>query len=180
MKTMISHTLWGRLLLMGAIVCLIGCNRGSTPPSDGYWQAVKEGTVQDVRQYIEKKRVDVNAKDKDGMTALHHAVAYNSDVEVAKYLIGKGADVNARSNEDWTPFHLAAVFAVLNDSKAGVGILLLENGADVHAKNSAGKTPLDLIVEVGAVVNEAALDTFRKSAAQGHPKAKEILQRLGK
>jgi ankyrin repeat protein len=152
----------------------------STLPNDGFWQAVKEGTVQDVRRYIEKERVDVNAKDKDGMTALHHAVVFNSDVAVAKYLIEKGADVNAKSNEGWTPFHLAAVGVMLNDSKAGVGILLLENGADVYAKNSEGKTPLDLIMEIGALINEAALDTFRKAAAQGNPQAKEILQRWGK
>ena len=177
----VNHTILGYLLLLGSIVYIAGCSQGNEPPSDAFWQAVKEGTVQDVKRFIEKERVNVNAQDKDGMTALHHVIVFNPDVDIAKYLIEKGADVNAKSHEGWTPFHVIAPYiATGTDSRYGLAILLLENGADVNAKNSEGKTPLDLITEVGALFTKAGLDFFRKAAEQGNPKAKEILQQLEK
>jgi len=179
MKTTFSYILFGNLLLV-SIVCLVGCNQRSTPPSDAFWQAIKEGTIQDVRYYIEKEKVDVNAKDQDGMTPLHLAVVFNSDVEVMKYLIEKGADVNAKSNTGWTPFHIAAPMAIFSDDMVRKAIVLLENGADVNARNSEGKTPLDLIMALGTVVIKAGLPIIRKAAELGNPEADEMLQQLEK
>jgi len=200
MKASFPHTLL-RYLLLGSIVCLVGCNQGNTsstsekplkavekrkiqdegnkPPSDEFWETVKRGTVQDVKDYIEKERVNVNAQDKDGMTALHHAVVSNSNVDVVKYLIEKGADVNAKSNKGLTPFHLEAFRIGLGISR-GAGIILLENGADVYAKDSGGQTPLDMIIEVGTAFTNTSLDVIRRLAERGDPKAKEILQRYEK
>jgi len=130
------------LLLIGSIVYLTGCNQGtklpsdtivkeesippnnqentvppnnqkSTPPSDAFRQAVKEGTLQDVRHYIENEGIDVNARYKEGGTPLHDAVI--SNINVAKYLIEKGATVNAKDNRGWTPFHLVAIMIGLGD-----------------------------------------------------------------
>ena len=180
------------LLLIGIIVCVIDCHQGSaatsgnqgkkspinmvakeknTPPNDAFWQAIRKGTVKEVRHYIEKENVDVNTKNKAGMTPLHLAVVFDSNIDMTKYLIEKGADVNAKSNEDWTPLHFAApLIAVGRSSEAA--ICLLENGADAYAKNSDGKTPLDFLIEVGGkFVSETSLDLFRKLAERGDPKA---------
>ena len=73
----------------------------------------------------------INAKTKDGYTALHFAVL-RGDYDTAKYLIDNGADVNAKANElnvidrkGMTPLHYAA-------GKANINLvsLLLDSGAN--------------------------------------------------
>ncbi|MDZ4657982.1 MAG: ankyrin repeat domain-containing protein [Bythopirellula sp.] len=55
---------------------------------DIFW-AVKEGTVADVRDACQTA-TDVNAVDREGCTALYHAVVQR-DLEKAKFLLEKGA-----------------------------------------------------------------------------------------
>ncbi len=53
---------------------------------------VPEGWLPAAKYFIEELGVDVNVRDADGFTALHHAAA-RGDNETIKYLISKGADV---------------------------------------------------------------------------------------
>ena len=71
-----------------------------------------------------KQRVDVNAPQVDGMTALHWA-AYLDDLESAKLLTKAGADVKATNAYGVTPLSLAC----LNGNEALVE-LFLDAGAD--------------------------------------------------
>ena len=52
------------------------------------------GWMPAVRYLVEEIGVDVNARDHEGNTALHHAAA-RGDNEMILYLVSKGADVKA-------------------------------------------------------------------------------------
>jgi ankyrin repeat protein len=88
---------------------------------------------------------DVNKKDKNGMTALMHAV-YNlgqtspkSNVEISKILIESGADVNMVTEYNDTALHL---LCSKTKDMVEVADLLIKAGADVNVKDSNERTPL--------------------------------------
>jgi uncharacterized protein len=80
--------------------------------------------------------VNVNAKDKEGETALIEA-AYDH-FEIVKTLLASGADVNARTRRGWTALMEAAVNDNFEIVKA-----LLDNGADINAQDIGGDTALN-------------------------------------
>lgn len=100
--------------------------------------AVEHGHVQGVQALL-KEKVDVNASQPDGATALHWA-AYKSDAESAAALIRAGANVNARNKYGVTPLALAA-----DQGNTAVLDLLLKAGANpndpINFVNS-GETPV--------------------------------------
>ena len=93
--------------------------------------------------------VDIEARDKFGLTALHRAADF-SRPDVIKALLAAGADINARFDDDveqtlWrvrgqTLLH----FAVQNPNPGGPEIveLLISEGLDVNARDEQGNTPL--------------------------------------
>jgi ankyrin repeat protein len=59
-----------------------------------------------VKYLVEELRADVNARDNDGYTALHHAAA-RGDNDVILYLVSKGADVTAVARSGQTTADMA-------------------------------------------------------------------------
>ena len=53
---------------------------------------VPDGWMRAAKYFVEELHVDINERDADGFTALHHAAA-RGDNDVIQYLVGKGADV---------------------------------------------------------------------------------------
>jgi tankyrase len=98
-----------------------------------------------------KQGADIHAADKNGVTALHHAVRFRS-VAAVKALIEHGADVNRACRRNGsTPLH-RAVTQTGAPGTAGRGQaareivkLLLAAGADPSLRNKAGKTPADYV-----------------------------------
>jgi ankyrin repeat protein len=88
-----------------------------------------------VRQILGGGAVDVNAKGKAGMTALHLA-CWSGHVGIARLLLEAGADKEARYFA-FTPLLEAARFGRLDVMR-----LLLEHGADAAVKGVADLTPL--------------------------------------
>ncbi len=132
-------------------------------------ESVKNGDRTAVRSLL-KQKVDVNAAEADGTTALHWA-AFNDDLETARLLIQAGADAKAKVRDnDATPLHTAAV----TGDAALIG-LLLSAGADVNAPLTNGTTALmtasasgsvdavKILVDHGADVN--AKETARGETA---------------
>jgi ankyrin repeat protein len=64
------------------------------------------GMLPAVKFLIEELGADVNARDHEGNTALHHA-ASRGDVEMILYLVSKGADVKAVNREGQTTADMA-------------------------------------------------------------------------
>ena len=120
------------LLTTIAAVLVVGCGES---PKD-IWEAAKQGNIEAVKQHL-AAGVDVNAKDKYGLTPLHHA-AWQGRNEIVELLIANGADVNAKDVDGGTPLHEAA-----SDGRKEVVELLIDNGADVNVKDDRGMTPLD-------------------------------------
>ena len=123
--------------------------------------AVQRGDAQGVQELL-KKKVDVNATQPDGATALHWA-AYKGDAESTAALIRAGANVNAKNKYDVTPLALAA-----DQGSTAVLDLLLKAGAKpndpvnfvnagetplMHAARSANVDAVRLLVRAGADVN---------------------------
>ena len=92
---------------------------------------------------------DIHATDKNGVTALHHAVRFRNPIAV-KTLIEHGANVNQVCRKSGsTPLH-RAVTSTGAPSTAGkqaevreIVALLLAAAADPSIRNKRGKTPGD-------------------------------------
>jgi ankyrin repeat protein len=90
------------------------------------------------------QRVDVNAPQPDGMTALHWA-AYQDDLDLATLLLRAGANVKAASRYGVTPLSLACT-----NGNGAIVELLLKAGADPNAPLPGGETPLMTAARTGA------------------------------
>lgn len=96
-----------------------------------------------------KAGADIHAADKNGVTALHHAVRFRNVVAV-RTLIEHGANVNQACRKSGsTPLH-RAVTSTGAPGTAGkhaevldIIRLLMEAGADPTVTNKAGRTPAD-------------------------------------
>src|ERR1039458_906691 len=97
--------------------------------------AVKSGDKATLRALLQKK-VNVNATEADGSTALHWA-SYRDDLESADLLIRAGAKVSAANDLGVTPLWPASE----NGSSAMVR-RLLEAGANPNAALLSGETPV--------------------------------------
>ena len=67
---------------------------------------VPDGWMAAAKYFVEELKVDVNARDADGFTALHHAAA-RGDNEVIMYLVQHGADVMAVARSGQTTVDMA-------------------------------------------------------------------------
>lgn|SRR5262245_28360299 len=98
-----------------------------------------------------KRGADIHATDKNGVTALHHAVRFRSPAAV-KALIRGGADVNQACRRNGsTPLHRAVTQTgapgTAGRHAAAIEIirLLIAAGADPSVANKSGKKPADYV-----------------------------------
>ena len=108
----------------------------SGPVGSDIWVATGAGDIEAVKQHL-AKGMDVDAKNKDGATALHVA-AILGQYKVAELLIQKGANVEAKGRDGGTALHAAACLG-----RSKVAKLLIEKGADIKARNGDGATAMD-------------------------------------
>jgi ankyrin repeat protein len=121
------------------------------------------GGHKEIAELLIEKSADVNVKDGDGGTPLHHA----TNKEIAELLIDKVADVNAKNWEGLTPLHYAAF-----TGRKEIAELLIAAGADVNVKDDNGNTPLDWAIgykqtEIAALLRKHGGKTGEELEAEG-------------
>lgn len=135
-------------------------------------EAVMNGDLNDVNRHIDRD-IDLNVKDENGKTALHHAVNY-AVPKIVERLLSLGADVNAQDIMGETPLHYATarrMHNIKNMDYKQCADLLVAKGADPRITNNKGKAPFELKSYLGEWGAEpklcwAALVNHRKFAEE--------------
>jgi ankyrin repeat protein len=91
------------------------------------------------------RKVEINAPQPDGASALHWAAHYD-DLALVRRLIAAGANANAANDHGVTPLALAC-----QNGSAAITTALLAAGARPNAASTSGETPLMIAVRAGAV-----------------------------
>ena len=139
--------MFGKGLILGIFVATLLSAASDTRLADAAMQGDKDA----VRSLLGQK-VDVNAPQGDGTTALHWA-AYKDDVGMAQMLLAAGANVKATTRLD----AITPLFMACKNGNAGMIELLLKAGADA---NSA---------------DEHLTTAVMMAAASGNPDAVKVL-----
>lgn len=103
-----------------------------------------KGLTSGVIRLLSIRNIDVNAKDRYGMTPLHFA-ARKGHVEITRRLIQSGSIVDARNARGDTPLYTACNTFYINQSPTQhleTIRLLIESGALINSKDNDGDSPL--------------------------------------
>ncbi|KAG6999753.1 Vegetative incompatibility protein HET-E-1 [Fusarium oxysporum f. sp. conglutinans] len=99
-----------------------------------------------VKLLLNTEGVDVNSKDKDGMTPLSWAAMNRHNKNIVELLLNtRGVDVDSKNKDGRTPLSWAA----MNGHEASVNLLLNNKGVDVNSEDKNGMTPLSWAAEIG-------------------------------
>ncbi len=96
-------------------------------------EAVKSGTIDEVKKIIASDSQSLKSVDERQMTPLHYA-AEKGYADIADYLIEKGADMNAKNARGSKPIHIASSTGQLDVVK-----ILVKRGADIQEPNNLGR-----------------------------------------
>lgn len=117
----------------------MGSGAPSDTVSDGtglLHAAVRHGSVEMI-EYLIQEGADVNARDDDGETPIHVALATGKEYELSRVLLENGADISSRDTDGRTPLHTffnpaiaciltrhgSAIDDILDPNKYGMTIL---------------------------------------------------------
>lgn len=117
-------------------------DRSTINPAPGtFYAAAADGNLESVKKMLEDGQ-DINAQDKDGVTALAWA-SIRGRVDVARYLVEQKADPALSDNKGLTPLHKACLFG-----NKDIIQLLMDAGADVNAEGPQGVKPLAIALRM--------------------------------
>ena len=132
-----------RHLIRGFCATALLCGSLVAAPADGRLaDAAMNGDIDAVKTLL-KQKVDVNAPQGDGTTALHWAVQQDN-ARLVNALLKAGAQVRTANRYGVTPLELAAI-----NGSAPMVDLLLKAGADANAASGDGETVLMAAARTG-------------------------------
>ncbi|XP_068679361.1 E3 ubiquitin-protein ligase MIB1-like [Montipora capricornis] len=147
-------------------------------------QAASQNGHEETVRVLIRFGVDLEAEDKDGDRAIHHA-AFGDESGVVEQLIKAGSDMNARNKRRQSPLHVA-----VNKGHTAVVTKLLGLGCHPSLQDTEGDTPLHdaiskkrddmvtMLLEANAdvtVANNNGFNALHHSALRGNPSAMRIL-----
>ena len=141
-----SHRILPTLLSASLTVLLPAADAHSQPVID----AVRTDNYRTLTDEL-ARGADVNARQGDGATALHHAT-HRNNVDAVTALLAAGATVNVANELGATPLWLAA-----RNGSSPLLTRLLNAGADPNAALKMGETPLMSAARAGSVNGVALL-----------------------
>ena len=106
-------------------------------------EACKHGRDMEMIEYLVERKPKLNMQDKDGCTALMHAVQAGH-VRIVTFLIDKGADLNVQDKYGSTP----VIWATFKN-KFDMVMLLIDKGADLLIEDTSGRTAVKYAEERG-------------------------------
>ena len=118
-------------------------------------------------QLLVKHKIEINAFDQEGKTALHYT-AENGLTSLGKILLENNALLNLQTKKGgWTALHLSAANRHIKMSR-----LLIAQGADVNTQDHSDSTPLYLAVgsgdkEIVTLLLKSKAQIFFKNAKTG-------------
>ena len=96
-----------------------------------------------------KERIDVNARDSLGNTALHYAVLSTAPAAMVGIVLAANPAINVANNRGDTPLHLVTM--IQNpDEQLATAKQLVNAQANINAVNGNGDTVMHLAVRAGA------------------------------
>jgi uncharacterized protein len=169
-------------------IAIVAATAASAAGDSRLVEAVKSRNLETVRSLLQE-RVDVDARQGDGTTALHWAVHIDEGSAV-DLLLRAGAKADVADDTGVTPLYLACL-----NRQAAVVERLLQARANPNAATVSGETVLMTCARTGeaagvrALVNRGATVNTKEpgheqtalmwAAAQSHPEAVDALLRAG-
>jgi serine/threonine protein kinase len=109
---------------------------GGFTPTEIFTAVWRDGDLKKVQSFLDRG-VNINARDKNGLSLLHYAVTSNK-ITTARLLLDRGADINARYDKD---LHTVLHISVFHEDGEMTKLLLI-NKADVNAMNRFQYLPI--------------------------------------
>lgn len=124
--------------------------------------AAKKGDREMIEGLIKRRSANVNARDYDRMTALHHILrGVTCDEATIKLLLSHGIDVNAADSNGDTALHYSVYFQHRNAAR----IILKDGKADLEATNEKGQTAAILAASRSGAMDISMLQLLISSGA---------------
>ena len=99
-----------------------------------------------VSDYLIKNRIDLNAADYNGQTALHYCAAHNT-LDIAENVLNNGGLLNISDKYGNQPLW-TAVFNAKSKNSYDMVKLFLRYTTDINHKNNNGRSPLDFAHQI--------------------------------
>ncbi|KAJ5078048.1 cyclin-dependent kinase inhibitor 2c [Anaeramoeba ignava] len=123
-----------------------------------------EGVLEALETESLRTRSEKKTKQKQGLSPLHAAILFHTNLDIVKLLVEKGADINEKSG--YSPLH----YAMEGYSSDDISAFLILKGADVNIKmnytpfhfaciHQASPKIIKLFIEAGAEINLPANNT---------------------
>jgi len=122
---------------------------------------IKKNDLNGIKLLLEKGSTDLNALDKNGVTALHSA-SYEGVNDIVACLCDYGADVNYGTDHGYTPLMAASRVGHLD-----VVNTLLQKGADINYSDQDGFTAL-IIAASYCMDNRITIQLLKSGADIDH------------